>query len=133
MIKCGAAEIDGLHRKNPIYALISEDDQEFAELIGWSRDQPTDGSYFKTRYRHTDTTWHKESKTRTINGIRMDITFDPVYMNEAKVPRAEQLAHDSAQNSTCWANVRILEEKYLIEDVYAEGKSLRELASEKDE
>jgi len=133
VIKCDPAEIAGLERKDPVYALIGEDEQGFAELCGWSREKPTGGHYFKTRYRYTDTTWHKESKTRTTNGIRVDISFDRFYMDEAKAPLAERLARNSAQNSNCWANVRIHNGNALIEDVYAEGISLRELATKKDE
>ncbi|MDF7824674.1 GDYXXLXY domain-containing protein [Pontiellaceae bacterium B12227] len=132
-IKCKAEEIEGLRRKDPVYALVIENDAGFAELTGWSRKKPTEGTYFKTRYRYVDTTWHKESSTRTTNGIRVDISFDRFYMDEAKAPRAETLAFESTRNSNCWANVRILNGNALIEDVFAEGKSLRELAAKKDE
>lgn len=133
VIKCDGTELEGLKRKDPVYALVGEDEDGFAVFTGWKREKPDEGSYFKTRYRYLDTTWHKESKTRTTNGIRVEITFDRFYMDEAKAPRAEVLAREAARNTNCWANVRILNGNALIEDVFAEGKSLRELAAKKDE
>ncbi len=50
-------------------------------------------------------------------------------MDEAKAPRAERLAREATRSTNCWVAVRILDGKAVIEDVFAEGRSLRDLAA----
>ena len=66
------------------------------------------------------------------NTFRIDIPFDRYYMDEAKAPRAERLVRESTRSTTCWVNIRSLDGKAVIEDVFAEGQSLRDLAAEKE-
>ena len=65
-------------------------------------------------------------------GVRIDIPFDRFYMDEAKAPRAERIVRNSTRSTNCWVNVRILDGKAVIEDVFAEGQSIRDLAAEKE-
>ncbi|MEI6891812.1 MAG: GDYXXLXY domain-containing protein [Pontiella sp.] len=132
-IPCDPVRIHELEQKQPIYALLEQDDAGFARFFDWSSEKPESGAYYKTRYHYTNIKWNNTTKTHTTNGIKIEISFDRFYMDEAKAPRAERLAQDATRNSTCWANVRILEGKAIIEDVFAEGISLRKLAIEKDE
>lgn len=130
-IDCDPQDVD-LNYREPIYAELEVDENGFAYFANWSREPPAEGDYLKTRYHGTNRRWHNDSKTWTTNGIRVDIPFNRFYMDEAKAPRAEVLARDATRSTNCWANVRILNGKALIEDVFAEGKSLRVLAAEKD-
>ncbi|WP_372847030.1 GDYXXLXY domain-containing protein [Pontiella sp.] len=132
-IACNADRMVELQRKQPIYAVLATDGQGFAYFSDWSNERPADGDFLKVRYQYADQDWIKESKSYVTNGIRIDLPFDRYYMDETKAPRAETLARDATRNSNCWANVRILNGKALIEDVFAEGIPLRELAAKNEE
>jgi len=132
-IPCSETEKPDLARKEPIYAFLETDTEGFTHFSGWSRTPPETGSYLKTRYLYEHSTYNAKTKKRVYKGFNIDIPFDRFYMDEAKAPRAEQIARDTSQTTNCWAAVRIFEGKAVIEDVFAEGKSLRELAAKKDE
>jgi uncharacterized membrane-anchored protein len=131
-ILCNEDEIIGLSHKQPIYAFIKTDHDGFAYFSGWSYEQPASGVYLKTRYRWKYTVPEHGSSTRSFKGISIQIPFDRYYMDEAKAPRAERIARDTNQTSNCWVNVRILNGIAVIEEVFAEGQSLRDLATEKE-
>lgn len=119
--------------KEPIYASIETGSDGFAHFTDWSREKPSEGSFLKTRYQGQKTVWNQETKKHIYKGVRLDIPFDRFYMDEAKAPRAEILAREATRSTNCWVNVRILNGKAVIEDVFAEGQSLRELVEdEKD-
>jgi hypothetical protein len=69
---------------------------------------------------------------RNYSSIRIDIPFNRFYMDENKAPRPKRLAREATRNTNCWANARILNGKAGIEDVFAEGQSLRDLTTEKE-
>ncbi len=118
--------------KAKIYALIETGDDGFARFTGWSQEKPAQGNYLETRYRGPYQRWNSETKSSVYKGMRIDIPFDRFYMDEAKAPHAEALARDSSRTTNCWAEVRIMDGKAVIEDVFAEGQSLRELAAQKE-
>ncbi|VGO18402.1 GDYXXLXY domain-containing protein [Pontiella sulfatireligans] len=118
--------------KQPIYALLQTGEDGFAVFTGWSIEKPIGGHYLKTRSLGRKDTWNRETKKRTDKGLRIDLPFDRFYMDEAKAPRAEVLAREATRNTNCWASVRILAGKAVIEDVFAKGQSLRDLASKKE-
>ena len=122
----------GLKYKEPIYAILETGEDGFAHFTDWSREKPENSRFLKTRYLGTRNDWNRDTQTRTHKGIRLDIPFDRYYMDEAKAPRAEQLAREATRSTNCWVNVRILNGKAVIEDVFAEGQSLRDLATEKE-
>lgn len=132
-IDCEQNENFSLNYGDRIYALLDVDDQGFARFSGWSREEPAEGDFIKTNYRYENRRWQADSETWTTNGILINLSFNRFYMDEAKAPRAEKLARNATLSTNCWANVRILDGKALIEDVYAEGKSLRVLAAKKGE
>ncbi|MDF7799922.1 GDYXXLXY domain-containing protein [Pontiellaceae bacterium B1224] len=132
-IPCDALEIDVLERKEPIYAILSRDPDGYAFFTHWTKERPEEGDYLKTRYLYPDTEWIDDGKTLVTNGITIDLPFERFYMEESKAPQAEELARDATRISNCWANVRIYRGKAVIEDVFAEGISLKELAAKKDE
>ena len=116
--------------KAPIYASIELGEDGFAHFTEWHREKPTKGHFLKTRALGRRREWNPGIEKSTYKGLRLDIPFDRYYMEEAKAPRAEQLTREATRNTNCWVNVRILNGKAVIEDVFAEGQSLRILAEE---
>lgn len=123
-------EYSNLKYKAPVYAVLETGDDGFAQFSAMSRFLPQSGDFLKTRYRGSKYEWNPTTKKRTFAGRRIDIPFNRFYMDEAKAPRAEKIVRDSSRETNCWVNVRIYNGKAVIEDVFAEGKSLRELAQE---
>jgi uncharacterized membrane-anchored protein len=121
-----------LSYKATIFATVETDEKGFARFTGWSRERPADGNYLKTRNKGQRRIRDPESDERIYKGMRLDIPFDRYYMEEAKAPRAERLAREATRSTNCWVNVRILNGKAVIEDVFAEGQSLRDLAAKKE-
>ena len=124
-VPCSKKDNEDLAYKMPIYALLETGEDGFAHFAGWSLEKPKEGHYLKTRY--LGRPWNRNKNT-----FRIDLSFNRYYMDEAKAPRAEILVRESTRSTNCWANVRILDGKALIEDVFAEGQSLRDLAEEKE-
>jgi uncharacterized membrane-anchored protein len=121
-----------LNYKEPIYALIEIDQDGFAHFTGWSRTMPASGAFLKSRHLWAKYNRSTDSSNNQYEGFFIKLTFDRFYMDEAKAPRAEILAREATLATNCWAEVRILEGKALLEDVMAGGQSLRELAAEKE-
>jgi len=121
-----------LNYREPIYAILETDEEGFARFSGWSHEKPSEGHYLKTRYMGMKQEWLGDSRTRIQKGIRVDIPFDRYYMDEAKAPRAEELTREATRSTNCWVNARVYDGKAVIEDVFAEGRSLRVLTEEKE-
>jgi len=128
-IPCSEDQATGLDYKESICAIIETREDGFARFTGWSSEKPTEGHFLKTRYLGARNDWNSEIKKSIYKGLRLDIPFDRFYMDETKAPRAERLAREATRSTNCWANVRILNGKAVIEDVFAEGQSLRDLAA----
>ena len=118
------------------YALLNVDEQGFAKFTDWSSERPTlTTNYLKTKSRGQAVNWEQlpdGQRTPVHEGLGIDIPFTRFYMDEAKAPRAERLAREATRNEDCWVEVRIFNGKAVIEDVIAEGQSLRDLASIKE-
>jgi len=126
------AELD-VSYKGRMYAIIETGEDGFDRFTGWSLERPTGGTYLETRYLGGYVQWHQYPEHgSTYKGLRIDIPFDRFYMDEAKAPRAEGLARTATRSTNCWASVRILNGKAVIEDVFAEGRSLRDRTREKE-
>jgi uncharacterized membrane-anchored protein len=121
-----------LHYKEPIYALIEVDQDGFAHFTGWSRQIPAAGAFLKSRHLWAKYNRPNDSSKRHYEGFFINLPFDRFYMDETKAPRAEDLARDATRTTNCWANVRIMDGKAVLEDVMVGGQSLRELAAEKE-
>lgn len=129
-IECSEEEESELTYKQPVYAIMGTDSDGYARFADWNLEQPESGAYLKTHYRRKYTVRHPESKKRIFKGIRIHVPFNRFYMAESKAPRAEERAREATRNTNCWANVRILNGNAVIEDVFAEGQSLRDLAAQ---
>ncbi len=122
-------ETPALACRQVLYAGIATGPDGFARFSGWSRERPSSGPYLKTRYRGDHFVYDQTAKTSVRKGLRVEMPFDRFYMDEAKAPRAEQAVRDATRVTNCWAEVRILDGKAVIEDVFAEGRSIRALAA----
>jgi uncharacterized membrane-anchored protein len=120
-----------LEYREPIYATITNDEEGFAHFAGWSRERPATGAFLKTRYLGEHSEWDQAATNITRTGLSIALPFDRYYMDEAKAPRAEQAVRDATRSTNCWATVRILSGKAVVEDVFAQGQSLRMLTSRK--
>ena len=130
-LACPKDDMPDLAYRQPIYIVLGNDSDGFVEILDWSREEPPAGHYLKTRYEGSFTRWNPETKKRGHVGLRFELPFDRFYMDEAKAPRAEQVTRSATRTTNCWASVRILNGRAVIEDVFAEGQSLRDLAAQK--
>ncbi len=128
-VPAGQGQISGLRHREPIFATIETGEDGFARFSGWSRERPQSGAYLKTRFLGESLRWNEASKRSESLGIRIDIPFDRFYMDEAKAPRAEAAVRDATRSTNCWATVRILNGRAVVEDVVAKGQSLRDIAA----
>ena len=119
-----------LQHHEPIFALLESGDDGFARFTGWSRERPETGVYIKTRYLGPHSFWDPAKSNLVSRGMNIALPFDRYYMDEAKAPRAEAAVRDATRSTNCWAEVRILRGKAVIEDVVACGQSLRTIAAE---
>jgi uncharacterized membrane-anchored protein len=124
-------QADGLRVHETIYATLESDAEGYARFSGWSRERPTTGAFLKTRYLGNHTRWDQGGQRSISKGLNIEIPFNRFYMDEAKAPRAEQAARDATRSTNCWAAVRILGGKAVVEDVFVKGLSLRDLAAQK--
>ena len=84
-----------LEHKARIYVNIETGADGFARLTGWSLTEPDSGNYLTSRYLGRDWQWNPETRKREYRGLRVKISFDRFYMDEAKAPRAEILAREA--------------------------------------
>lgn len=136
-VRLSEPETAAIDYKTHGYAVLSIDEQGFAQFTDWSYDRPSDTeSYLKTRALGHSVRWEvnddtpSDDRTRIHQGLRIDIPFTRFYMDEAKAPRAEIRAREATLNKDCWVTVRIYNGQAVIEDVIAEGQSLRDLAAD---
>ncbi len=122
-------ETPELRRRQPLFAHIETDEAGFARFSGWSLERPSAGAYLKTRYQGDFFVFDQETKTSVRKGLRIDLPFDRYYMDEAKAPRAERAVAEATRATNCWAVVRVLNGKAVIEDVCVRGQSIRDLAA----
>ena len=106
-----------LNSRPIVYATIESDTEGFAHFSAWSLEKPEGGNHLKTRIRYFG---NRE--------ITIKIPFDRYYMDEAKAPRAERLVWEGTRGTNCWVEVRVLDGKAAIEEVFVEGLPLRDLA-----
>jgi uncharacterized membrane-anchored protein len=121
----------GLRYREPLYATLETGPDGFARFSGWSRERPPSGAYLKTRHLGESRDWSTSATQSVYRGIAIELPFNRYYMDEAKAPRAEAAVRDAARSTNCWAKVRVLNGRAAIEDVFAQGQSLRELAARK--
>lgn len=110
--------------KQKIYATVVVDELGYAQFKTGSKTVPDAPHYLKTRTQGSSRNNNVGAYT-----VWLQIPFDRFYMEESKAPRAEKIAIDASRRGDCWVDVRILNGRAVIEDVYIEGESIRELSS----
>ncbi|MDZ8118411.1 GDYXXLXY domain-containing protein [Pontiella agarivorans] len=116
-----AADFRGKQR---IYAAIEVDEDGYARFTEGLQEIPESSAYLKTRTRGGYTAV-RDSETCKVG---LQLPFNRFYMEEDKAPRAERIAADASRRGDCWVDVRILNGRAVIEDVYVEGESIRSLS-----
>ena len=139
-VRLTETETDAIDYNASGYAILDTDAAGFAHFSTWSAERPTEhANYLKTKARGQAVRWEDlpeltdagtHKRTRIHQGLRIDIPFTRFYLDENKAPRAEIRARQATRNQDCWVEVRILNGAAVIEDVIAEGQSLRDLASQ---
>lgn len=119
------AEAEDFRGKQKIYAAIEVDEEGYARFTDGHRKIPDTSAYLKTRTRGGYTAIKDSPNCE----IRLQIPFNRFYMEEEKAPRAEIIAAEASRRGDCWVDVRILNGRAVIEDVYVEGESIRRLSS----
>jgi uncharacterized membrane-anchored protein len=128
-------ESENIEWRSSGYATLSVDDEGFAYFSDWTEERPDAPNYLKTKCWGSDPVEAPDgipsprNPEEKLTRLHIDIPFTRFYMDEAKAPLAEIRAREATQNKDCWVEVRILNGKAVIEDVIAEGQSLRDLAS----
>mgnify|MGYP001153886035 CR=1 FL=1 len=114
---------EDFRRKQKMYATIRVHEDGYAHFTAAGKEVPDSPHFLKTRTRGG---FSKLDDAQY--NVRIQIPFDRFYMEEGKAPRAEKLAIDAARKGDCWVDVRILNGRAVIEDVYVEGESIRALS-----
>lgn len=130
-VSAANGETSAARFRETVYVRIEADPDGFARFSGWSLKKPASGAFLKTRCKGERSRWDSTGRQSESPGIWIDIPFNRYYMDEAKAPRAEAVVRDAARGSNCWAVVRILNGRAVVEDVIAKGQSLRDIAARK--
>lgn len=106
-----------------VFLTVANREDGFAYFSKASKERPETSNYYKTYCEWED-----------VQGIHVKISFDRYYMNEDKAPEAERLynARPSKDASSSWVSVRILDGTAVIEDLFINGISARELFKNSD-
>jgi uncharacterized membrane-anchored protein len=110
-----------------IYATIATNDQGFAGFVGGSLTPPATKPYLKTRCLGDHMDWSQNNSKSKRDGISVAMPFNRFYMDETKAPLAEKAVWDAARATNCFAAVRVLNGRAVIEDVIVHGQSIRAL------
>jgi uncharacterized membrane-anchored protein len=124
------AEAEAVGSRARGYALLGVDADGFARFVGWTLERPATGDYLQTRSLGPARRWNPEREKSESRGLRIDLPFDRFYMEESKAPEAERIAAEASREEDCWAVVRVLDGRAVIEDVLVGGRPLARLAGE---
>jgi len=106
------------YRNETAYALITTDDEGFAQVSGISKECPAAGDYFKT----------KIERNNYDNFVNIEIPFDRYYMDENLAPRAEAeyRKHSQRNKSDAYVAVRIKSGFAVLAELFIEDKPVME-------
>ena len=114
-----------------VYAILDKNEEGFARFKDVNPKRPAKEPYLKTRVSYHQTTQNVKVgqgyKQETVNIVHLNLPFDRYYMNEKKAPEAESLyrKHSAGQKSNAFIEVRVLNGKPLIKDLFIDGKSIK--------
>jgi len=112
-------------RNQPLYLLLENDAEGFARLAEAAPKPRREGVWMRARAaRENDTHW-RQAGTKPASAVHAALPFDRFYMDEASAPRAERIYQRSARSSA-WIQVRINRHLAVIEDLFVDGRPIRE-------
>jgi len=108
-----------------VYALLTTDEQGFAQIQSVTRDYPPEDQDFLTT----------KISAVSSNGIRqltLDYPFDRFYLEETKAPEAERVYRESLRNANqeTYALVSIKDGEAVLKDVLIDGASIKDIAGQ---
>lgn len=102
-------------RNDPVFVLLNQDAQGFANIKGLSATQPATGELFV-----------KATITYVYdNQVTVYYPFSKFFMEENKAPEAEKIYREAGEG---YALVKVYHGEAVLQDVVVKGKSLNELA-----
>lgn len=116
-----------LEREQSVYAIIENDEKGFAKIQSISLTKPNKGQdYFEAEV-------DRVNRSETSNSARLRFPFDRLYMEESKAYEAEKLHRQMRRDTShaTYALVKIKDGTAVLEDVYVDEKSLKELVKER--
>ena len=101
-------------KNDPVFVLIGQDENGYAEIKGLSHTAPTqDASFIKAKVSYV---WANE--------ITIYYPFSKFFMEENKAPKAEKIYRRA---NAGYALVHVYQGRAVLSDVFVKGKSLQEL------
>jgi uncharacterized membrane-anchored protein len=112
---------DRLEYRRPAYVSLGQDTNGFAVFGELSAQPPVTGAYVRVEYLYPNWT---NTSTATFR-----LPFDKFFMEETAAPQAEEAYRRQgrgAPNAVAYAAVRVKNGRGVIEDLYLQGKPIRE-------
>lgn len=97
---------------NPVHVILGVDADGFATLDEASGAPPKDRPYVRTKW--------------TFDG-RVALPFDRFYLEEFTAPEAERAWRERARSENAYLVVRVLDGNWAIENLYLDGRPLRDV------
>ena len=121
-------DAEGWNQGDPIYVLLTEDEEGFAKIISISKEKPIDDEDYVNAsigYVIND----------TLDWVSVDYPFTRFYMEESKAEGAEEAYRESSRdtNQVTYALVKIKEGEAVIEDVLIDGIPILEVVKAQQE
>ena len=100
-----------------VYALVAQDTDGFARITAIALEKPVGGAYITARAGYTHSA-----------GTQVFLPLTRFYMEESAAPQAEQAfrAHSGVEHRDAYVSVRVHNGDAVIEDLYIDGKTMRE-------
>ena len=107
-----------------LYVMLENDNEGFAKIAGLSLDPPSSGDYFKAKVIGN----LKFGSAAQTSRVRLEFPFSRYYMEESKAPFAESELNrqQRAEESVCWAEVKVKDGETALEYVMIDGRSIHE-------
>lgn len=108
-------------RGQRVFVRVEQGSDGFAQLVDLADAPPQDGDYLRL----------KVSSTHS-GQVWVRLPFDRFYMEESEAPEAERLqpTFREREERDAWASVQLYKGRAVLEDVYVDGKPIRERVRE---
>lgn len=111
---------DPLSRGDEAYVLLERSADGYAQFATAQRHRPDTASYLRLTVASVES-----------EGVRFDLPFDRFYLNERLAPAAEAAYRRLTRGArrAAWIDLRVLEGRGVIEELYLDGKPAAEAAA----